>query len=268
MTQTITNNVNTNQTYRLSVQISLNGLSFLTHTVDNEVIDFHYHEFSYQANPEELLIQIKTFIEKGSSEYSDVALIYTTQYVTIVPLALFNSDKPSEYLKFNTKILAHDYVSYDTNEALEMATVYIPYMNINNYLYEHFGSFTYYHSHSVLIKHISSKEKFSDKNNVYIHVQKDTFDCFIFKKGKLQLANCYRYKTPEDFIYFILFNFEQCKLNPEVDTVLLLGNIEETSPLFEIVYTYVRNIQFFENDLPQIESVHEHGQIPLKTLLT
>lgn len=261
------NNVNTNQTYRLSIQVSLNGLSFLSHTETNEVIHFKHHEFPYQANPEELLLQIKNAAQKDIATISGVSLIYTTQYATIVPKALFNLDKPSEYLKFNTKILPQDYVSHDTLEALDLVTVYIPYININNFLYEHFGSFSYFHSHTLLIKQLAAKEKFSNKNKMYVQVQKEKFDCFVFKEGKLQLANSYSYKTPEDFIYFILFNYEQCNLNPEEDKVVFLGAIQEQSPLFEIAYTYIRNIDFFENNYPVIDTLLEHQGIPLKTLL-
>ena len=59
---------------------------------------------------------------------------------TLVPDELFDENTLNDYLKFNTKILETDYLTFDHNESLGIHTVYIPYVNINNQLLEEFAA--------------------------------------------------------------------------------------------------------------------------------
>ena len=62
----------------------------------------------------------------------------------------------------------------------------------------------------------------------------------------MQLFNSFDYKTPEDFIYYILFTAEQLMLNPEYFKLEVLGAINEDDEYYKIVYKYVRNISLFD----------------------
>ena len=81
-----------------------------------------------------------------------------------------------------TFILTNDFISHDTLENQEIVVVYVPYVNINNYFFEKYGSFQYYHATSILIKTISKSEEFSKEPKVYLHIQPENFDCLLFKK--------------------------------------------------------------------------------------
>lgn len=65
------------------------------------------------------------------------------------------------------------------------------------------------------------------------------------KGNKLILFNSFEYSSPEDFIYYILFTFEQLQLNPDSVSVKLLGTISKDSAYFEIAYKYIRNCNLF-----------------------
>ena len=170
--------------------------------------------------------------------FNQVTLLYATNLYTLVPVSLFDEKKASEYLKFNSKILANDFISHDTLKNQDLVVVYVPYININNYFFEKYGSFQYYHTTSILIRTIMNAEKFSNEAKVYLHVQTESFDCLIVKEGKLILCNTFSYRTPEDFIYYLLFCMEQLKLNPESTEVVLSGDIKKESEIYTIVYKY------------------------------
>ena len=48
----------------------------------------------------------------------------------------------------------------------------------------------------------------------------------------------------EDVAYFLIFVLEQLGMNPEQASVVLLGNIDRGSNLFELIYRYVKNMEF------------------------
>jgi len=258
---------------RLSVQVSLNGLSFLvTNPEDEEAIFFMEKKLDYSTTPEELLMEIESIMFKNNilnSTFSEVSVVYSTPVYSLVPATLFDETKASEYLKFNSRILANDYMAHDILENLEIVVVYVPFMNINNFFFEKYGSFSYYHSVTVMLKTILEKEKYS-LPKMYLHFQKNSFDCIVFKNGELQLCNSYTYKTPEDFIYYTLFCMEQLNLSPENLPVVFLGEIEKEDENFKIAYSYIRNLEFldsvFSNKI-NLNSAKSHQHFILKNVL-
>lgn len=247
MTQSEIKNSSIHNQKRLSVQVSLNGLSFL---ISNELGEkFHFEEvnWNHSITPEELLIEFeKLFLKLPDNTFSEIKVIYSTPAHTVVPESLFDESKGSEYLKFSSKILINDYVANDELETEGLRIVYVPYMNINNAIFEKFGSFDYFHTVTVLLKTFFNHHK-QEQLNVYVHVRESFFDCIILDNGKLQLCNSYPYTSPEDFLYYLLFVMEQLELDPDNVEVLVCGKISKDDPLYSLAYDYIRNISFFED---------------------
>ena len=263
------NNSNTNQINRLSVQVTLYGLSFLFHSYETHTPEIIEKTFETALTPEEILEELKMiFAEKNipSLSFENVNVIFSSPYYTLVPTPLFDENKASDYLKFNTKILAQDYVSYDEIENNDMTIIYIPFVNINNYLFEIFGTFQYFHSMGIFIQHVLQKEKYALETKVYLNVEKDWFDCIVLSGGKVQLCNSYPFKSPEDFLYFTLFNFEQLSLNPDTVSVSLCGSINENDLLYKFLYRYIRNVSFIEDTPLAMINEPAHKNFILKTL--
>lgn len=244
---------------RLSVQFSLSGLSFLVKdTTTNKVLHYSEKKYNHPHSPEELLIDLTSEFSQNfelQENFSDVTIIYATKLYSLVPSPLFDEKMASEYLKLNSKILANDFVAYDSLENNDLTIVYIPYVNINNYLFERFGNFKYFHSTTLLLKYILNIEKHSKKPKIHINVDVDLFDIIIINEGELLLCNTYEFKTPEDFIYYVLFCLEQLKFNPETIECILSGHINSSDSNYNILYTYIRHISFINTeDLLAIES--------------
>ncbi|MBV1924808.1 MAG: DUF3822 family protein [Flavobacteriaceae bacterium] len=267
------NNILNSNYNRLSVQVSLTGLSFLVSKKDSNTVTY-FSEKKYDSNitPEELLIDISSVITnelEDQKPFSEIIVIYANHLYTTVPTPLFDETKASDYLKFNSKILANDFISYDTIENKDITSVYVPYININNYFFDQFGSFKYYHASTVLIQSLLDLEKYTIEPKAFIHVSNEMFDFIVIKNGKLLICNSYIYKTPEDFIYYILFCFEQLKLNPDTVKTALLGSINKEDDTYNILYKYVRNIEF-HNSIHQIkltDNDETHHHFLLKSLM-
>lgn len=232
----------------LSIQISLNGLSFCVLNKETKNIVFLKHyEKEKKLSPFDALDFLKHLFnteEELQKKFNNVHVVYVNELATIVPKPLFNEDYLADYLKFNSKILKTDFIAYDILDINDSISVYVPYVNINNYIYETFGDFTYSHFSTILVNKILSIEKHAEDIKFYVHVNKDHFEIVVSDKGKLLLFNSFDFSSKEDFIYYILFAMEQLKLNPEKINVVLLGDIEKESGLYTILYKYVRHISF------------------------
>lgn len=97
---------------------------------------------------------------------------------------------------------------------------------------------------------------------MFVHISPKQFEIVVIQNQKLHLYNAYDYKTPEDFLYYILFTAEQLYLNPEHFKLELLGKIMEDDALHTIAYKYIRNVSLFDvsfmqNDFTAMEN-REH----------
>ena len=81
--------------------------------------------------------------------FESINVTHSNNLSTFVPKPFFNEDNLSDYLQYNIKILKNDFIAYDTLENSELVNVFIPYVFINNYLFDTFGSFEYKHTFEV-----------------------------------------------------------------------------------------------------------------------
>ena len=232
----------------VSIQVSLDGFSFyIKDTAADAIIDSQEYFFENLNTPQKTLEKIQNIFTTTPSlnqEFKDVVVIYANELFALVPKVLFDEQNLTDYLKFNTKILKTDFIVYDELEALDLVNVYVPYTNINNFFFDHFGTFTYYHSQSILINSILGQAKPSDNPEVFVQVGHQSLDLICYQGQKLLLNNHFKYETPEDFVYYILFCFEQLNLNTETTKLWLNGAITEEDANYKLVYDYVRNIDF------------------------
>jgi len=247
--KTINKNIEVTSKRKLSIQFSLDGFSFCTTNTHNEVIEFSSYSFSKTKNSPELILEkLQDIFKKEKSlqyDFETVTVIHQNNLNTLVPNEYFKKDALKSYLKYSIKTIATDLITFDELDFMNSRNVYVPYVNINNFLFQNFGEFEYKHYSSVLLEKL-----FSIATNdicCYIHVSKSTFDIVIIKNSNLQFFNVFEYKTKEDFMYYVLFTLEQLDLSTEETLVSILGDMEEDSDLFRLMYTYIRNIDFLSS---------------------
>ena len=232
----------------LSIQVSLNGLTFCVLNQDTNTIELLRHCHSEkQMNPMDILELLKTTIDDEpllQEDFKNILIIHENDVSSLVPKPLFNEEHLADYLKFNAKILKTDYVAYDELKTNDSVNVYVPYVNINNYIYDNYGDFVFKHHSSVLVEEILKLEKNATKAKMYVNVASDHFDIVVTENGLLKLYNTFEYETKEDFIYYILFTSEQLGLNPEKFEMIFTGDVDSKSELYAIAFKYVRFVFF------------------------
>ena len=235
----------------LSIQLSLDGFSFCIYdTIKEGLVTLQHFPFKVNS-PVELLEQIKIILEKSewlNRDFKRLNVCHENILSTLVPKSLFDKNKLADYLSYSVKTLENDYYDYDNLKTLDTANVYIPFVNVNNFFIDKFGSFTFNHFSSLLIKQLLSDTQNSDEPQVFAHITKTHFEIIVIKAQKLLLYNSFVYKTKEDFIYYILFVAEQLQLNTNTFKLNLLGNITTQDSLFSIAYTYVKHVSLYKYD--------------------
>ena len=204
--------------------------------------------FLHKKKSNFVLKTIKKYIKSFSKENipSEVKLIYYNKTSTLVPSTLFDHKNSLNYLKYNTSINIDDIAANDQVLNQEINNVYIPNTEINNFIFEKFRTFDFFHYSSLIIEKISNElaEKFSEK--VFVNINDGFIDVLFFKDKKLMFYNSYDYNSYEDILFYLLFCFSELKLNPDEIHTVFSGSIDLDSKLYELIYTYVRNVELID----------------------
>ncbi|WP_452219335.1 DUF3822 family protein [Lacinutrix undariae] len=246
------NNLTTNNNKALSIQINLSGLSFCIINQGDRNIEFLQDiPFGKKCTPFEVLEQLKSALDDNpifKTDFDDVTIIYQNELSNLVPKELFNENNCADYLKFNAKILKSDFISFDILKTEDTVNVYVPLVNINNFIFERFGEFEYKHASTVFID--TTLQNTSETPSIHINVNANTFEILVTENSKILLYNTFEYTTKEDFIYYILFTVEQLKLDPETVKLLLSGQLLKDDTLYNIAYKYIRHVNFVTPKYP------------------
>jgi hypothetical protein len=210
-----------------------------------------HHPFEDRAaGPEDLLARIQSIFEKEKllqQKYGSVNVSHVNELSSLVPKPFFDESKLKDYIRYSSKTFDNDYIVWDEIENHDLINVYIPFVNVNNFLLERFGSFEYKHFSTVLITNLLSTYRYSEHPHIFIHLDRNRMYVVAISNNKLQLYNSFSFKTREDFLYYLLFAAEQLDMDPENFELVLSGDIDKNSELYDIAYTYVRKIGLIEN---------------------
>ena len=257
---------------KLSIQVSLNGLSFcVADTVSHQVLLSDTINFPEELNPEEMLTHLKGLFKKyklDDKSFDEITVIHRNRLFGLVPKPLFNPDLLSDYLKFNTKLFSNDALTYDEVEHQDMVVVYVPYTNVNNYIYDLFGEFNFFHDGTIIISSLLNTVGNLDMPICFVHVSEKQMDICVATNKKLLLYNSFSYETKEDFIYYLRFAFEQLELDSANVPVKFFGAIEEDDDCYTLCLNYIANMVIFipsaQNDLQLAQ--HNENRIDFTVL--
>jgi len=234
---------------KLSIQVSLNGLSFCVFdTISNTILISDKIVFAKELTPYGVLKQLKQLLNRQdvqNNQFSEVVVVHRNNLFGLVPKALFNPDELANYLKFNTKILANDHLAYDELESYDMVNVFVPFVNINNYIFDLYGDFTFKHNGTVVVESLLNVHTNTKQPVCYVYVHEKQIDITVMAQKRLLLFNSFKFVTKEDFVYYLLFTVEQLKLDVESISLKLFGDIEEDDDSYEMCYRYIKNVAIF-----------------------
>ena len=251
MTKETTNNIDTHKEdfLKLSIQVSLNGLSFcVLDTLKNTLVVSERQVFETILTPYGLQKKLSALLGQYDlleRLFSEVFVIHRNSLFSLVPKPLFDEEELANYLKFNAKILANDHIAFDEIPSYDMVNVYVPFTNINNYIFDLYGEFEFQHNGTVMVNSLLKSQNGSKEAIFYVHVGEKQMDVTVIKQKQLILYNSFNFVTKEDFLYYLLFTMEQLQYDPQNCLLKLFGDIEEDDECYELCYQYVKNISIF-----------------------
>ena len=229
--------------YRLTIQLTLGGLSFaLFDTTDSRLIGLEYYQSDLLADSNDLFRTLEKALDaKGlnNSVFHSVSCLVNERIAALVPAALYHPDDNDKWLGFSFN-LPKDWTIDVDNLTQHKAVNVFAYPNaLQAKLKAKWPEANIRHSSTVLLESLPT----SDKPAVWVNVRTHDFDMAIMK-DKLLFFNNFRSKTKEDFSYFLLFAMEQNGLSGENTPVHFSGLLLPSSEIISLCERYIRDIKF------------------------
>jgi hypothetical protein len=235
--------------YHLTIRLSSDGFSFVVFSLEkNRYLGIEAYRFNNIEDEIKLaaaLDEVIMFRQWIAYPYHSVLVIVDHSFNAIVPAPLYDEKEKGTYLAFNQQFRDNSRISADHLKSSDTYNIYYLSNPLVEKIKDLWANAKIVHQSSVLIESllISNRNK-STENTSFVHVGKGNFDLVVLKNEKLKFINRFRYNTPEDFIYFILFALDQLRLNPEIVNLIFSGQIDNGSSVYDITWKYIRNISF------------------------
>lgn len=242
--------------YSLSIRFEPDGLSFsvYSHLVSRYIVleSVILNKASTSAEnvqvKHDISEQLNGFLIKHPwllNQFRHTVLIQNSLIYTLVPHALYDPLKKAEYLKFVFK--TGDSVVFRDHflNSAEAWVVYALPESLGIIPDQHFAGSRVMHHAGAMIETLLPRYRHNEiQNPVFVNIRKGSFDIIVLKEGKLRYCNSFSWKVNEDLVYYLIFVLDQLALNPENVPVMLMGIVEQTSSLYELLQRYVRQIDF------------------------
>ncbi|MDD2386917.1 MAG: DUF3822 family protein [Bacteroidales bacterium] len=214
----------------LSILISKGGFSYVLYNKEQKRFSALVSQTC--SNPDNIGTEFKEFVlnEKlNISNYQKVNIVVADHRATIIPEALFQSDKVNEIYNLNFFPDAERIVKYSRLDKSGNYLIYSVSKDIIKVLDELFTEYNLFpQSHSFIESHFTDN-KLSDKpldEKVYVQVFCDFCDILVLKDSVVKFYNTYTYKTNNDLLYYMINIFDQLKLSQENAQLVFSGFIE------------------------------------------
>ena len=242
----------------MTIQHSLDGLSFVIFdTAENKFIALkHYHISEKNISLETLLIELQEKESWKLEEFKNVNILIDNNNNTFVPKEYFIEEMKENYMSLLN--IEHSNVLTDNINSSDIINVYSSQDKLA-FMSENVKT---YHSSSILIKKLIKEfSSRSPETRAFVNVKNNSYELIIINYDKLVFHNYFNFNTKEDFLYFILFTFDQLNIDNESIPLYFLGFIEEKSSIVDLCSRYIRNIRFFNRD-NDFNYINELNSVP------
>jgi len=253
-------------TKKLSVQVSLNGLSFSVLDVEARRLETAgRYWFPRAVQEENLRDQIQPVMDQfglTESSFDQIQLIYQTGRFALVPAELFDQACLPHYLKLNARLESNQWPRFDNLAGDQMYNVYLTYPEVDRWFSEQFEWVDIRHSGSVLIDSFLLHPHWDHRPHCFVRVGIRNMEVVLIREQALLAYNIFPFSNQEDFLYYLLMLMEQSQIDPEEVDVNLFGEVDPDHPFFKLAYRYIRNLHMLD---PEYEfEISE--EIPLQQL--
>lgn len=231
-----------------SIRIGPDGCSFCILNLESKTyLGLEHYDFSPPIHPDQMGDVLRNILEDSiffQNKMSSVSLDIDHQLSVIIPEALFIPEKAADYLQVAVLGKKTNQLAWEKLRNTDAYVVYYLPKVIKQHLEDFFKNIHIHHFSSTIIDSVVRINKAENNKQLLVHHSGHRFQLIYSDQKQLLFYNDYAYSSTEDYIYFLLYAMKQLDLSPESTPIVLIGEVDRNSKLYDICYKYIRNISF------------------------
>ncbi len=239
--------LNRAQSYRLSIQFSLNGFSFsILDLVRGKYILLNHSSFQDNQSYEQKGDKVREIIQSSSylqADYKDITALIINPKSVLIPETFFNQQDLKTYFEFNHDLHELEELHFNHIKGIHAYSVYPLPNPVSNVLTEKYDKISFYHQSVPIIDYAMFSAR-SSKTHVLLSIYEGFMDIAILNQKKLFLYNSFFWSTPEDMLYFLLYAYKRLNLDVKENELYITDHFEKTRILEKLVKPYIHKVHF------------------------
>jgi hypothetical protein len=256
--------INKTPNYHLSIQVGLDGFSFVIFDTSRYkyIALKHYGfkeeipEFKFPGHLQNLLSGDE-FLQK---EFLSIHCIWNSPRTTLLPAVLFEKEKLRQYFEFNQVLNDLDELHSNQIKSLDAYLIFTIHHEIANVFIRQYPTLKFFNQGTPFIEY-AMKHNPGNIDSVHINIQDKFFDILVIRNRSLILHNTFNWRYEQDLTYFIMNVYDKVLLDPASIPIYISGPVEKNSDLVNGIRKFIRTVNFCEPD-NRFLYAHAFNRIP------
>lgn len=229
--------------YNLSILYGADRFAYFIYDEDNQAMGLRAYQLDSASLDERQRLHeelVKDAILRHN--YRSVKVVLADGPQTFIPAELFDRELQHVLIDSISLPEANDKVLNDYLPKFGIYSVYRTHEEMAALLLNFFPKSMFFHINTSLLAGYQKIAEQTSKQIVFVNVLNRHISIFAFDKQKLLYCNNFEYTTVRDFLYYTMLVYDQLKLSPERVPTYLSGEVTVSSPVYNELYKYIRNV--------------------------
>ena len=241
--------------YNLFIQISNTMFRIcVTDTERNRCLLLEDYKLDAINFPEQLITQLELIYDDHhvlkAGYWKSIKVAMKGMNFSLIPNSLFDKNYLKEYLSLNCTLNTEPeegfyYYSQKSTDAVNIFSADKKIISWFTKMYPSKNVQVVHHT-APLIEGVMFNGNDLAERTMFLHVEQNYLTILVKNKKTLEFCNTFYFSTAEDFIYYVLFVFDQLNLNQEQTAVTVWGEVTHDSLVYNKLLKYIRDVSFGE----------------------
>jgi len=236
--------------YQMSIQTSLNGLSFSILDLNKlKYIVLRHYPFEGLKDNDEIANYLSIIYDQDEFlklKYKYMYHEFICDNSTLLPKSDFNESLIENYLHFVFSDIQNQVICYNSLSSGNYFNVFGYPTSLHSEINKYFPGIKLYSHTSSFLESLIKQSSTVPNTQVYIYLNEGLLNIGLAKSGELIFFNSFRHKEMSDVVYFILSILDQYNLSAKITEIRIAADTINHDELFDFLNNYLGQIRFIQ----------------------
>lgn len=237
--------------YTLSILLSTTSFQFCVIDVTkSRCMMLEHYEYNRAENSIDILKVLKEIYEDNhylnAGFWKSIKLNIKNLKFSLVPNSLFAESYAKDILSVNCTVSDFEVLYYYKHTSNDTVNIFAAEQELTDWFKKTYPNklVEVLHHTSTMMEGVLQYATNNQAKSVFVNIEDQIATIAVRDNNALVFINNFKYTTPNDLLYFILFTYDELDLNTDTIPLVLMGNIHKNSDYYSRIFKYIRNISF------------------------